>query len=79
MGNGQLNMYVCTYVFYCPISKIRLMGRDRTKRGYSCHVSYLRALCSQLFKVIKSMAFVPRSQIITYMYMHWPNPLRPHS
>ena len=44
--------------FYCPISKIRLMEHDHTKRGYSCRVSYLRVLCSRSFKVIKSMVFL---------------------
>ena len=44
--------------FYCPISKIRLMERDHTKRGYSCRVSYLRVLCGRSFKVIKSMVLL---------------------
>ena len=44
--------------FYCPISKIWIMERDHTKRGYSCRVSYLRVLCSRSFKVIKSMVLL---------------------
>ena len=36
----------------------RLMERDHTKRGYSCRVSYPRVLCSQSFKVIKSMVLL---------------------
>ena len=45
--------------FYCPISKIWLMERDRTKRAMHVTIySYLLVLCSRSFKVIKSMVLL---------------------
>ena len=57
--NGcPIKYYFVLMRFYCPISKMRLMEHDHTKRGYSCRVSYLRVLFSRSFKVIKSMVLL---------------------